>query len=288
MDKHDFSTGRRRFLKTSGALATIGVAGLAGCTGGGGGDGGDGTPTATQTTTASKEVEQLREKYGLAELDYDLEDSLEIFQWSDYWPKDIVPTFEKVYGVSVNVSNFASNEEMFNKLKAGGTGQYDLIFPSDYMINIMVQQDMLQRLDMGKLPNYENLASKFTQTPYDPDPGTWSAPYQWGTSGIGWTTELLGDVTLDSWEAMWNEEYKGQITMLNDMRETIGAALKRRGYSLNTQDEAKIEEAKQDLIEQKDLLLAYDSSNFETKLINKQASPVHGWSGDIFRAHWET
>jgi len=287
------STRRRSFLKLTGTLATAGVAGLAGCSSGGGDGSGDGSTATTtdteQTTTVDSDAAELREKYGLAELDYELEDELNIFQWSDYWGEDIVPTFEKVFGVSVNVSNFASNEEMFNKLKAGGTGQYDLVFPSDYMINIMSEQGVIQQLDMDKIPNYENLGSKFTDTPYDPNPGTWSAPYQWGTSGIGWTAALLGDdATLDSWDAMWNDEYGGQITMMNDMRETIGAALKRRGYSLNATDPAKIEEAKQDLIEQKDLLLTYDSSNFETKLINEQASPVHGWSGDIFRAYWET
>ncbi|MFB6125537.1 MAG: spermidine/putrescine ABC transporter substrate-binding protein, partial [Halanaeroarchaeum sp.] len=201
------------------------------------------TKAGGDQTTVDADEETLREKYGLAELDYDLEDSLNVFQWSDYWPKEIVPTFEKVYGVDVTVANFASNEEMFNKLKAGGTGQYDVVFPSDYMINIMSQQDVIQRLDMDKLPNYDTLGEKFTDPPYDPDPGTWSAPYQWGTSGIGWTSALLGDVELDSWDAMWNEGYAGQITMLNDMREAIGAALKRRGYSLNTTDPAKIEEA---------------------------------------------
>ena len=280
--------GRRSFLKTTGAIASAGLAGLAGCTGGsGGGDGGDGD-TTTEQPSDSDEAEALREEYGLGELDYELEDSLEVFQWSDYWGEEVIPTFEKVFGVDVNVSNFASNEEMFNKLKAGGSGQYDLIFPSDYMINIMIDQEMIGEIDRAKVPNLETLGSKFTEPPYDPGSDLHSVPYQWGTSGIGWTSELLGDVELTSWDAMWDDEYAGQITMLSDMRETIGAALKRLGYSLNTTDESEIEEAKELLIEQKDLLLSYDSSNFETKLINKQASPVHGWSGDIFRAHWET
>jgi spermidine/putrescine-binding protein len=289
MDKHGTNSARRRtFLKVTGSLATAGLAGMAGCSGGNG----DAETTTDSDddggTTAEADAEALREEYNLDELDYELEDELNIFQWSDYWGEDIVPTFETVFDVDVNVSNFASNEEMFNKLKAGGTGQYDLVFPSDYMIGVMAEQGIIQELDMDKIPNSENVDSKFSDPSYDPDPGTWSVPYQWGTSGIGWNANILGDVELDSWDAMWSDEYAGEITMMNDMRETIGAALKRRGYSLNTTDPAKIEEAKQDLIEQKELLLTYDSSNFEVKLINEQASPVHGWSGDIFRAYWET
>lgn len=279
------ATGRRTFLKVTGGLATAGIAGLAGCSGDGG-DGGDGTTTGDGSSgTTEGGAESIREEYDLAELDYELEDELNIFQWSDYWGEDIVPNFEEVYGVTVNVSNFASNEEMFNKLQAGGTGQYDLVFPSDYMIGTMAEQDVIQQLDMEKIPNAENVASKFADPPYDP--GTYSVPYQWGTSGIGWNANVLADAEFDTWDAMWNDEYAGEITMMNDMRETIGAALKRLGYSLNATDPDKIEEAKQDLIEQKELLLTYDSSNFEVKLINEQASAVHGWSGDIFRAYWE-
>ncbi|UPV75405.1 spermidine/putrescine ABC transporter substrate-binding protein [Halorussus limi] len=277
---------RRRFLKTTGSLTAIGLTGLAGCTGGDGG-GQATTTTASDTTTAASK--NPREKYGLKELDYELEDKLNIFQWGDYWPDGTVQDFEKTYGVKVNVSNYASNEEMFNKLKAGGLKQYDLVFPSDYMINVLVDQGMLQKLDKSKIPNYGNLGSKFTDTPYDPDPGTYSAPYQWGTSGIGYNKEMLGsDVSINSWDAMWNEQWKGQMTMLDDMRETIGATLKRLGYSLNTKDESKIEEAKEMLINQKSLLKTYDSSNFTTNLINKQASPVHAWSGGVFQAYWET
>ncbi|MFC4550275.1 MULTISPECIES: polyamine ABC transporter substrate-binding protein [Halorussus] len=299
MVKQDKTRGdRRRFLKTTGSLAAVGLTGLAGCTGGNGGEGGQNTTTSTTaggTTTAASDgtttaaSSDPRQKYNLKELDYKLENQLNIFQWGDYWPDGTVQDFEKAYGVKVNVSNYASNEEMFNKLKAGGTAQYDLIFPSDYMINVLVKQGMIQKLDKKKIPNYGNLSKKFTDTPYDPDPGTYSAPYQWGTSGIGYNKEMLGgDVSINSWDAMWNQQWKGQMTMLNDMRETIGAALKRLGYSLNTKDEAKIEEAKEMLVKQKSLLKTYDSSNFTTNLINKQASPVHGWSGGVFQAYWET
>jgi len=296
MDTHDtHRNDRRRFLKTTGSLAAVGLTGLAGCTGGDGGGqgstttttggGGDGDGDGTTTAGSSNP----REKYGLKELDYELENQLNIFQWGDYWPDGTVQDFEKAFGVSVNVSNYASNEEMFNKLKAGGTSQYDLIFPSDYMINVLQSQGMIRQIDKKKIPNLGNLSDKFSGTPYDPDPGLYSVAYQWGTSGIGYNANMVGEnPSISSWDAMWNSEWKGQMTMLNDMRESIGAALKRLGYSLNTKDEAKIEEAKEMLINQKSLLKTYDSSNFTTNLINEQASPVHAWSGGAFQAYWET
>lgn len=299
MTKKKF-TDRRTFLKTTGALGSASaLSALAGCLGGddGGSDdettdadsGGSGGTTTSGGTggNSDKGDSKVREKYGLSELDYEVEDKLNVYQWTDYWPKGTVEIFEKAYGVKVNVANYASNEEMFSKLKAGGTGQYDVIFPSDYMINIMVQQGMIRALDQSKLPNWDNLEQKWIdQAPYDPGEKRHSAPYQWGTSGIGYNENMV-EVDATSWDAMWNEEYKGQITMLNDMRETIGASLKRLGYSLNTKDESKIQEAKEALIDQKPLLLNYDSVNVAENLINKQASPAHGWSGDVFSAYWE-
>ena len=302
MNPEDNST-RRTFLKTTGALGVGGMAGLAGCTGGGGdddnsggdtNDGGGDDDTATESDSTSTPEDRgdasVREEYGLPKLDYELEDSLTIFQWTDYWPSGTVEIFEKAYGVDVNVSNYASNEEMFNKLKAGGTGQFDLVFPSDYMVNVMVNQDLVQPLDTGMIPHWDNLEDMWkNEAPYDPGEERYSAPYFWGTSGVAWNSNMVDDIEgVPSWEVMWDDQYEGQMTMLNDMRETIGAALKSLGYSLNTTDEAKIEEAKQLLIDQKPLLLTYSSVSRAAALQNEEASPLHCWSGDAFSAYWAT
>lgn len=274
-------SNRRSFLKRTGAVS-VGIAGLAGCTGGGGSgdetddggtDGGGGSDGGTSTDGGSSG---------------ELENKLSIFQWTDYWPDGFISGFEEETGVNVSVSNFASNEEMFNALKAGGTGQYDLIFPSDYMVNVMVDQEMIRPLNLDAIPNFSNLSGRFEEAPYDPGEERYSAPYQWGTSGIAYNENMTENVDTASWEVMWSEEYKGQMTMLDDMRETIGAALKHLGYSLNTKNEDEIEEAKELLIQQKKLLKTYDSTNFPTNLINEQASPVHAWSGGAFQAYWET
>jgi spermidine/putrescine transport system substrate-binding protein len=288
-------TDRRTFLKSTGAVtATLG---LAGCSGGGGGEGGEQTTASggdsggAGTTTSKTEPvgnETLRNEYGLALPDYELEDELNVFQWTDYWPTGTVEKFEEAYDVKVNVANYASNEEMFNKLKAGGTGQFDLLFPSDYMVNILVDQGMIQPLDLKKLSHWDNLEQKWVeQAPYDPSEKRYSAPYQWGTSGIGYNKDVTPDVDASSWDALWNDQYKGQINMLNDMRETIGASLKRLGYSLNSTKQSEIKEAKEALIQQKDLLQTYDSVNMDENLINGNASPIHTWSGSAFSAYWE-
>lgn len=290
------SSNRRRFLKIAGTTGAGALTGLSGCLGGSGTptDGDDGTTTST-ATPEDRGDPAVREEYGLPELNYPLEDQLNVFQWSDYWPLnenfDTVGVFEQAYGVEVNVSNYASNEEMFNKLKAGGSGQFDLAFPSDYMVNILADQEMVQPLTLDKLPHWENLETKWVEeAPYDPGSERYSAPYFWGTSGIGWNENMLPEGTelpLTSWDAMWNENFAGEMTMLNDMRETIGAALKRLGYSLNSRTESEIQEAKEILVDQKDLLMTYDSVNMAENLVNENASPIHTWSGSPFQAYWE-
>lgn len=284
LSQYTEATNRRTFLKATGTAVTVGVAGLAGCSG----SDSDGDETTAGGTTTSDDTAELKEEYELAEVNYELEDELNIFQWSEYWHDDLIPTFEAVFDVDVTVANFATNTEMLNKLQAGGTDQYDLVFPTDHMIEIMAEQEIIRELDLEKIPNFDNLGDRFQNPAYDPGEGVWSAPYQWGTSGIGWNEDVIGDAEITSWDAMWDEEYAGQITMMNEMRETIGAALKRLGYSLNSTDPDEIAEAKETLIQQKDLLLTYDSTEFNIKLVNEQASPVHGWSGDVFRAYWET
>lgn len=285
---------RRRFLGLSSAgLAT----GLAGCAGGGGGNGGDGTPTPTSggdgtpTATPIGSRQEIINQFDIEPVDYadQIEDELVILQWSAYWPTYYVPNFEKIYDVDVKVSFFNSNEAMFNKLKALGPGQVDLIFPSDFMVNIMATQGMLGTLNLDKIPNYGNLKDSFEEVRYEPDDasGTYSMPFNWGWSAMGNNTEVTGGSLDPTWEEMFSEENKGNVTMLNNMRESIGAALLYLGYSVNETDEDKINEARDLLIEQKEkgIVKAYDSSNVQSLLTNGEASPCHSWNGQTFGAY---
>lgn len=285
---------RRQFLKVGAAAGVGALTGLSGCLGGDDSTTDDGGDTATRTSEDRGDPD-VREEYGLPELSYPLEDQVNVFQWADYWPLsedfNTIQVFEDAYGVEVNVSNYASNEEMFNKFQAGGTDQFDVAFPSDYMVNIMAEQDMLQPLDLEKLTHWENLEDKWrNEAPYDPGEQRYSAPYFWGTTGIAWNSNMFedsGDLPFTSWDALWDERFAGQMRMLNDMRETMGAALKRLGYSLNSTEESEIQEAKESLIQQKDLLSTYSSTGMAEALINEDASPIHTWSGAPFDAYWQ-
>lgn len=273
--KPDTTATRRRFLQ--GTLGIGSTISLAGCIGGGNGSG---------NGSSSGGDASFRKKKGFPEIDYTLENTLNVFQWTDYWPSETVKEFEKAYGVTVNISNFASNEEMFNKLKAGGTGQFDVIFLTQNMLRILSSQNLIQPLDLKKISTWDNLSKEWQKDqPYDPGNERYSVPYQWGTSGIGWHTDMVSDAgNPPSWDILWNEQYKGQMTMLNSPRETIGASLLRLGYSLNAKDQAKIKEAKNELTKQKSLLKTYSSVNRNAALANKNASPVHLWNGDALRA----
>lgn len=281
MDKEKVTAAlprRRTFLKST-AVATL-SAGIAGCLGGTSGGGSEDVGDA-----------ELREELNIPELDFlgDIENELNMLQWSGYMPDGFLDDFKQAFGVkTVNVTNIGSNDEMFNKLKAGGTEQFDFIVPTDWMLRKMVEQDMVEALDLAKIPNYTNLQESFQNPQYDPGNDAHAAPWLWGTNGIGWSEEVLGaDATVDSWDAMWNEEWEGDITMLNNMRACIGASLQRLGYSLNSTKESEVQEAKEELIDQKPVLKTYVSTVFDI-LANGTASPCYGWSGDVLRGQFES
>jgi spermidine/putrescine transport system substrate-binding protein len=212
-----------------------------------------------------------------------LAEELHIYNWSEYIDPEVFDAFEAEYGVKVVEDTFSSNEELLAKLQAGATG-YDLIVPSDYMVEIMIEEELLATINHDNIPNLGNLSDLFSSPPYDPEL-TYCVPYQWGTTGIGYNSD---EVEPDSWAWFFDPEvaaqYAGQITMLNDSRESIGAALKYLGYSLNTTDEAQLEEAKQVLIALKPYLFSYDSDQFEDLIAADEVIYGHGWSGDYFAA----
>jgi spermidine/putrescine transport system substrate-binding protein len=207
---------------------------------------------------------------------------LNLYNWADYVAKSTIPTFEKQTGIKVTQDFFSSNEELLAKLQAGGTG-YDVIVPSDYMVSIMIKSDILEPLDMSKIPNFKNVGENFRGLPYDPQ-NEYSVPYQWGTTGILYNKKVLG--TLEpSWEPMWDPAHKGKIGMLNDPRETPGAALYKLGYSVNTTDQEKLDEAKAELEKQKPLLRGYfDSTQNMPSVMNGDLLLGHVFSGDAFLA----
>ncbi|MBU1226376.1 MAG: spermidine/putrescine ABC transporter substrate-binding protein [Actinobacteria bacterium] len=214
--------------------------------------------------------------------------NLDLYNWSEYIDPDLIPAFEAEYGVSVTETFFESNEVMLAQIQAGGAA-YDLIVPSDYMVSIMAEEGMLIPLTKAAIPNLANLDPKFTGLPFDPT-GDYSAPYQWGTTGIGFAYEALGEDFEPSWAVIFDPDpsYVGQISMLNDAREALGAALKYLGYSVNTTSEAELQEAVDLLKSIKPAIAKFDSDQYEDDLVGGEVMIAHGWSGDFFFAFDDT
>jgi spermidine/putrescine transport system substrate-binding protein len=209
------------------------------------------------------------------------EKKLNLYNWSDYVAQSTIPSFEKKTSIQVTQDFYASNEELLAKLQRGATG-YDVIVPSDYMVTIMIKSNVIQPLDKSKIPNFKNVGENFKGLSFDPD-NEYSMPYQWGTTGILYNKSEVGEV--DSWDAMWDPEFEGKIGMLNDTRETLGAALYKLGYSVNATEEQQLQEAEAELKKQKPLLRGYfDSTQNRASVQNGNLLLGHTFSGDAFLA----
>jgi spermidine/putrescine-binding protein len=213
-----------------------------------------------------------------------LSDSVSFYNWTDYIDPDILTMFEEECGVDVIYDTYSSNEDLLAKLQAGATG-YDLIIPSDYMVSIMLQLNMLKELDHSNIPNLANLYPRFTETPYDPG-NVYTVPYQWGTTGIGYNLEATGEVP-DSWDWIFDPEraaqFEGQISLLNDQREVIGAALKYLGYSMSSVDPTELEAAKQAILAIKPYVATFDSDSFGDILVSGDVVLGVGWGGGYYQ-----
>ena len=212
-----------------------------------------------------------------------LADELHVYNWSEYIDPQIYEDFEAEFGVHVVEDTFTSNEELLAKLQAGATG-YDVIIPSDYMVDIMIEEGLLAELNRENVSNIANIDPKFADPPYDPGM-VHCVPYQWGTTGIGYNADAF-DEPPDSWAYVFDptlaSQYAGQFTMLNDSRESMGAALKYLGYSVNSISEEELMEARDLLIQQKEWVYAYDSDQYEDLISADETVMAHGWSGDFF------
>lgn len=205
--------------------------------------------------------------------------TITVFNCYDYIDPAVIDLFEQETGITVKYANYTTNEEMYTKLEAGA-GSYDVIFPSDYMIERMIKEDMLAELDMDAMPNYANIMESLKNPSYDPD-NKYSVPYMWGTLGILYNTEMVdGDIT--SWSALFDEKNAGNVIMMNSMRDTIGIALKYLGYSLNTRDEAELNAAKDVLVAQKQAKIesGYLLDETKDKMVGGEAAIGIVYSGD--------
>jgi spermidine/putrescine-binding protein len=205
---------------------------------------------------------------------------LNVYNWANYIDEQTIPEFEKKFGVKVNYDVYDGNETLLAKMQAGASG-FDVIFPSDYMVGIMIKTGLLAKLDLSKIPNIANIDPQFLKQPFDPE-NHYSLPYTWGTSGIGYRADKVTE-PVTSWSILFDPKYSGRIVLLDDMRETIGLALKYLGYSFNTANLDELQKAKELLLKQKPLVKAYSSAQPELMLLSGDAWLVHNWSGETYR-----
>jgi spermidine/putrescine transport system substrate-binding protein len=212
-----------------------------------------------------------------------LTEQLYLYTWVEYIDPAIKDAFQAECGVEVIEDNFDSNETLLAKLQAGGAN-YDVIVPTDYMVSVLIDEGMVEPLDFGVISNIEGFGDKFTHQYFDPEQ-RYTVPYFFGTSGLAVDTSVVTDPQ-PTWSMVFDPapEVCGKISMLDDERETIGAALMYLGYSINDTDPAHLEQAKDLLVEQSECVKAYDSQTNDDLIVQGETVVGHMWTGDALLA----
>jgi spermidine/putrescine-binding protein len=211
----------------------------------------------------------------------EVDGDLLLYNWSEYMDPDLLVAFGEEFGVGATEDTYTSNEALLAQIRAGGA-DYDVIIPSDYMVEIMIEEGLLLELGHDAIPNRGNVADEFTSPPYDPDLA-YSMPYQWGTTGIGVDLEAVGDDPEPTWGWLFDPdmagELPGRISILDDPREGMAAALYYLGHDPNTQDEDELQEAA-DLIEEAGAwTITYTSDQYAELLLTGETVVGQGYSG---------
>jgi spermidine/putrescine-binding protein len=199
---------------------------------------------------------------------------LNVYNWSNYVAPDTIADFERESSVSVRYGTYESNEEMLAKAMTGNSG-WDVVFPSNYLIRPMVENGLLANIDHARLPNLDKLERRFQSPSWDPEL-RWCVPYMWGGSGIAYRRSVRP--VPGGWPDLWRTDLAGRITMLDDPAEVIGACLKKLGYSLNSTDSPRLEQAKAEAIAQKRVLRAYLNAEVRDQLVAGDVLAAQLWA----------
>ena len=202
-----------------------------------------------------------------------------VYNWGEYIDPDTLDQFEEETGIHVVYDEFETNEIMYPKVESG-TSNYDVVCPSDYMIQKMIENDLLAEINFDNIPNVKNIGEQYFEQSkgFDPE-NKYSIPYCFGTVGILYNKTMV-DEPIDSWDVLWDEKYADNILMQDSVRDAFMVALKRLGYSMNTTDEAQVKEATQTLIDQKPLVQAYVIDQVRDKMIGNEAAIGVIYSGE--------
>lgn len=254
----DYDISRRAFLRHTMAMMGLGVAataglGLAGCGGG--------------SSDAGKNGE------------------LNIFIWSEYVPDDLISDFEKESGIKVNASMFNTNENMLAKFKSGEEGAYDILQPTGYMVKQMADQGLLEKMDTGKLKNLGNIGKQYLKRDFDPD-NSYSVPYMGSCTAIAYDKTKLKTAP-DSWETLWDAQFKNSLVVLDDPREVLGFTNIMLGFSVNESDPAKLEQTRAKVMELKPNIKVYDADSPKSSLIAGDVTAGGIWTAETALAQDE-
>ena len=209
---------------------------------------------------------------------------LYVYNWGEYIDEDVIDQFEEETGIKVIYDMFETNEEMYPVIEAGGVN-YDVVCPSDYMIQKMRENDLLAEINFDNVPNLDQIDPTYLEMSKSFDPeNKYSVPYTWGTVGILYNTKRLEELGMDvptKWSDLWDERLDGEILMQDSVRDAFMVALKKDGYSMNSDNEDELQQAKQDLIDQKPLVQAYVIDQVRDKMIGGEAAIGVIYSGEM-------
>lgn len=202
-----------------------------------------------------------------------------VYNWSGYIPSSVLVKFEQETGIRVNYSTFDSNEMLYDKLKSNKNIGYDVVVPSSYIVQRMIQEGMLQKLDYSKLQNVKNLNADLLDKTFDPK-NQYSLPYLWGTTGIIVNKKVFAENNIQRWSELWQPKFYRQVTMIDDMRDVFGMGLISLGYSINDRDSDHIKQAYLQLKELMPNVLAFAASGSQQMYVNEDSNLGMINSGD--------
>lgn len=209
---------------------------------------------------------------------------LNLFNWSEYMPDSVIKKFEEEYGVKVNYSVYSSNDEMLAKINAGASG-YDIAVGTDYMVEIMRNEDLLEPINLDNITNLHNIDDQFLDKSFDPG-NKYSVPYMWGGAFIAYNKDTV-ESEITSYKDLWKPEFKNSLVVLDDQRVMLGIANKMQGQSMSSTDPQVIEKSKELLIELLPNIKAFDSDSQKMMLLNGEAKAGIVWGAEAYLAHSE-
>ncbi|HNW86518.1 MAG TPA: spermidine/putrescine ABC transporter substrate-binding protein [Candidatus Limiplasma sp.] len=207
------------------------------------------------------------------------EEVVNVYNWEDYISQESLDMFTQETGITVNLMNFTTNEDMLVKVR-NSPSSFDVVFPSDYCIERMIAEGLIAPIDFTKVPNMQYIDANLLKPSYDPT-GEYSVPYMWGTVGILYNKTMVTE-PVTSWGILFDKKYTNNVFMIDSIRDCLGVTLKYLGYSMNTRDPLQLNEAKQLLIQQKKdgIVKAYQVDETKDKMVAGEAALALVWSGD--------